>query len=112
MLGIEMLVTLMVFVDLHFNTHLPVSPFPQARHNGKGSFVMDRPIAGYCRKNLSLLHNGVELLCIMSDMVLRQDRCDRLVMCIVSHDSLICTIELYKDSGDADSRSQVVKDWL
>ena len=42
LLSIEVLQTLLVCVDVHFNSYKPISPFPEAINYGEEFFIMNR----------------------------------------------------------------------
>ena len=99
LLGIEVLPTLMVRVDVCFNSYLPISPFSEAINYGEEFFVMNRPIALCCGEGFSVVHDRVKLLCSVDNVVLSQDTCNSLIAGIGFYNGLKGPIELRKDRG-------------
>ena len=105
LLSIEVLQTLMVCVDVHFNSYWPIPPFPEAINCGEEFFVMNRPIALCCGECICVVRDGVKLLCSVDNVVLRQDTCNSLITGISFHDGLKGTVELCEDRGGSESSS-------
>ena len=99
LLVVAVMQTLMVCVDIHFNSYKAISPFSEAINYGEESFVMDRAIALCCGQGLCVVLDRVKLLCSVDNVVLRQDTCNGLLAGISFHNSLKGTIELCEYRG-------------
>ena len=69
LLAVVVLQTLMVCVDVHFNSYYAISAFPEAINNGKEFFVMHRAIASCCGEGFCVVLDRVKLLCSVHNVV-------------------------------------------
>ena len=99
LLSVEVLQTLMLCVDVHFNSYYPICTFPEALNYGAEFFVMNRPVALCCGEGFCVVLDGVKLLCSVDNVLLRQDTCNSLLAGISFHDGLQSTVELREDRG-------------
>ena len=60
---------------------------------------MDRPVALCCVEGFSVVLDGVNLLCFVDKVVLRQDTCNSLIAGISFHYGLKAAIEQCEDRG-------------
>ena len=86
LLCVELLQHLMVCVDVHFDTYLPVSRLPETVHDKEQFFVMDWPVALCGGEGFCILRNWMKVFASVDEVVLGQDTSNCLIVRVDVHD--------------------------